>query len=298
MAWQQLTMPLRALDQPRTEQALIDAGAVAITYTDAADQPILEPAPGEAPLWRDAIVTALFPEHTSIERIGLTLISELTLEHLPAFSVELLADREWEREWLESFKPMRFGERLWVCPHHADVDADGAVVIRLDPGLAFGTGTHATTALCLARLDSMPLEGLRVLDFGCGSGILAIAALLLGADAALGIDIDPQALTATASNATDNAVAGRLETAGADAAQTLDAASFDVVLANILARPLIELAPTLCESLRPGGRLLLSGILETQADEVLAAYSRFVEFAEVTRQDGWTLLDGVRKCGP
>ncbi len=295
MAWQQLTMSLGELDQPRTEQALLDAGAVAITYTDAADQPILEPAPGEAPLWRDAIVTALFAEDLSIERVALTLISQLELQHLPDFSIELIADREWEREWLEGFKPMQFGQRLWVCPHHAKVDATDAIVIRLDPGLAFGTGTHATTALCLQRLDGMALSGARVLDFGCGSGILAIAALLLGAESALGIDIDPQALTATNNNAADNGVSSRLSTAGSDATSSLGSATFDVVLANILAQPLIALAPVLCESLVPGGRLLLSGILEAQADAVQSAYAGQIEFAQVTRQDGWTLLDGVRR---
>ena len=173
MPWQQLTMPLGGLDADSTEQALLDAGAVAVTFTDAADQPILEPLPGEAPLWREAIITALFAEDANIERIGLTLISSLGLQQLPALDIALLPDREWEREWLTDFEPMRFGERLWVCPRHLNVAQANSIVIKMDPGLAFGTGTHATTALCLARLESMPLTDLRIVDFGCGSGFSA-----------------------------------------------------------------------------------------------------------------------------
>jgi ribosomal protein L11 methyltransferase len=295
MPWQQLTMPLGDLNAEALEAALLDAGAVSVTYTDAADQPILEPGPGEAPLWTEAIVTALFDEAASIEAIGLRLVSGLALDRLPAFEVELLADRDWEREWLRDFQPMRFGKRLWVCPADAAPPADDAVVLRLDPGLAFGTGTHATTALCLERLDALALSGRRVLDFGCGSGILAIAALRLGAAEAVGIDIDPQALTATMRNAVRNGVDERLRVAGNEAMTPHLARPFDIVIANILAKPLIELAPALTDALAPGGRLLLSGILAEQAGAVAGAYRAGCEMAPPTERDGWVLLEGRRR---
>ncbi|MEM7763499.1 MAG: 50S ribosomal protein L11 methyltransferase [Pseudomonadota bacterium] len=294
MGWQQLKMPLAGLDQERWEQALLDAGAVAITYTDAADQPILEPAPGEAPLWHDAVLTALFDDQISYEHIALTLLSSLSLPSLPAIDINLLPERDWERAWLDDFKPMQFGERLWVCPHAMSVSAEHATIIKLDPGLAFGTGTHATTALCLSRLDSLALEGATVLDYGCGSGILAIASLLLGAASVDAVDIDPQALTATLRNAADNDVAEALHCALPNDWQPLDD-GYDVVLANILAQPLMSLAETLSRTLRDGGVLLLSGILEDQADAVMQKYDPFIEFAQPKRQDGWVLLEGARR---
>lgn len=295
MGWQQLRMPLAGLDQEICEQAMLDAGAAAITYTDAADQPILEPAPGEAPMWRDAIITALFDDQIGFDRIALTLINALDVQALPELDISLLPEREWERAWLLDFKPMQFGERLWVCPHEQSVNADNPVVVRLDPGLAFGTGTHATTALCLTRLDSLKLENSKVLDYGCGSGILGIAALLLGADSVHAIDIDPQALTATRQNAKDNGVQDQLKTGLPDALTNASEQRFDVVLANILAQPLIDLASMLSSTLRAGGTLLLSGILAPQADAVTSAYEPWIEFKQTTRHDGWVLLDGTKR---
>ncbi|MEL6871125.1 MAG: 50S ribosomal protein L11 methyltransferase [Pseudomonadota bacterium] len=293
MPWQQLTLTLGNLDHEAAETALLGAGAVAITYTDAADQPILEPAPGEVPMWSQARLTALFHEHASFERIALRLMSDLSLSALPPLDIALLADRAWEREWLSAFKPMQFGPRLWVAPQHAHIDAQHAIVLKLDPGLAFGTGTHATTALCLGALDGLPLDDARVLDFGCGSGILGIAALLLGAAHVHAVDIDPQAITATAENAATNDVAHALLAADV-ASLTSDTLPFDVLLANILAQPLIDLAPRLASHLRPGGTLILSGILEAQAAEVAAAFTRWIEFAPLSRQDGWVMLNGRR----
>ncbi|MEM1439543.1 MAG: 50S ribosomal protein L11 methyltransferase [Pseudomonadota bacterium] len=293
MAWQQVTLALAELDADTVESALLAAGAVAVTYTDAADQPILEPAPGEAPLWREARLTALFPEDANIERIGLTLAAQLDGHNLPAMEVSLLPDRAWEREWLRDYQPMRFADRLWVLPHGADIDTGEDVVVRLDPGLAFGTGTHATTALCLTALATQPPEGARVLDFGCGSGILAIAALKLGADTVLATDIDPQALTATRENAQANDVADRIDTVMAP--MTPEPGQFDLVVANILAQPLIELAARIAMAVKPGGRLLLSGILADQAKAVAKAYDPFVEFDPTAVQDGWTLLEGTRR---
>ncbi|MEL7297623.1 MAG: 50S ribosomal protein L11 methyltransferase [Pseudomonadota bacterium] len=294
MGWQQLKMPLAGLDQERCEQAMLDAGAVAITYTDAADQPILEPAPGEAPLWHDAVLTALFDDQISYEHIALTLLSALGLPSLPNIDIDLLPERDWERAWLDDFKPMRFGDRLWVCPHAMSVSAADATIIKLDPGLAFGTGTHATTALCLTRLDGLALGGARVLDYGCGSGILAIASLLLDAASVDAVDIDPQALTAAMRNAADNDVANSLNCVLPAAWQPPDD-GYDVVLANILAQPLMSLVETLSHALRSDGVLLLSGILEDQADAVMQKYDSFIEFAQPKRQDGWVLLEGARR---
>ncbi|MEO0576680.1 MAG: 50S ribosomal protein L11 methyltransferase [Pseudomonadota bacterium] len=293
MPWQQLTLTLGALDADAAEASLLSSGAVAITYTDAADQPILEPAPGEVPMWSDAILTALFPESLSFENIALQLLQDLQLDALPDINVALLADREWEREWLSAFKPMQFGRKLWVYPKHIEVDHDDAVIVRLDPGLAFGTGTHATTALCLAQLEIAITKGARVLDFGCGSGILGIAALLLGAAHVTAVDIDPQAMTATKENARANDVSANLTTGDPTTLQQ-GSPVFDVVVANILAQPLIDLAPQLIGFLMPAGTLLLSGILERQANDVIAAYAAHVEFEPISRHDGWVMLNGRR----
>lgn len=293
MPWQQLTLTLGSIDAALAEASLLASGAVAITYTDAADQPILEPAPGEQPMWSEAQLTALFADDLSFEKIALRLLHDLQLDALPAIDVALLADREWEREWLSGFKPMRFGQNLWVCPKHLDIDKKDAIVVRLDPGLAFGTGTHATTALCLGQLETAIQPGARVLDFGCGSGILGIAALLLGAGSVMAIDIDPQAISATVDNARDNDVQTRVTAGDASLLAQTDR-PFDVVVANILAQPLIDLATQLLVHLSPGGTLVLSGILEQQANAVIAAYATQIEFAPVSRHDGWVMLHGHR----
>jgi len=202
-----------------------------------------------------------------------------------------LPGRDWEREWLKDFRPMAFGRRLWVCPGGFEVDAMDAVVVRLDPGLAFGTGTHPTTALCLEWLDSTNLKGCRVLDYGCGSGILAIAALLLGAESAVGFDIDPQAITASRQNAQRNGVADRLTTTTQGAALT---GKFNVLLANILASTLIDNAASISALLKRGGLLALSGILGNQIDAVRSAYRGSVQFAASRTKDDWVLLTGQR----
>ncbi|MEL7311991.1 MAG: 50S ribosomal protein L11 methyltransferase [Pseudomonadota bacterium] len=296
MGWQQVTMPVGRFDAEALERALLDAGAAAISYTDAADEPILEPLPGEAPLWHDARLSALFADDLPYERISLALVAELGA--LPeGIDVELLPEREWEREWLAHFRPTDFGHGLWVAPHEVDVPAQSdATVLRLDPGLAFGTGTHATTALCLQRLAELNLENLRVLDYGCGSGILAVAALLRGAELAIGQDIDPQALTASKTNAQANGVLDRLQVS-LPPQDDLVTEPVPLVIANILAGPLIALAPRISQALQLGGRLLLSGILDAQADSVRAAYEPWIEFEAPARQDGWVLLEGTRRNG-
>lgn len=280
-------MELESLEPDRVEEVFSRHGALAVTLSDAGDEPALEPAPGETPLWRRTSVTGLFEEHQDLDALKSDLIATFDIPRLPACRVDALDDRDWEREWLRDFGPMRFGHRLWVGPHGAQIDAPDAVVVRLDPGLAFGTGTHPTTALCLEWLDSTELENASMLDFGCGSGILAIAALLLGAASATAVDIDAQAIVAARRNAIANGVAARL-TLGSDA----PAHRYDVVVANILAQPLVDLAPVLTARLHPGGAIALSGILEHQADAVVRAYRDRIAFGEPLLRDGWALLTG------
>lgn len=294
--WQQFIMNLESLDPDIVEDVLTRSGAQAVTLSDADDDPVLEPAPGETPLWARSRITALFPAGTDLAPLEDELIATFGLPSAPAYRVEPLEDRDWEREWQHDFAAMRFGERLWVCPADTSPADESAVIVRLDPGLAFGTGTHATTALCLEWLDALPLAGRTVLDYGCGSGILAIAALKLGAARAVAMDIDVQAVTATRRNAEHNDVLSRLDVI--HGAERLDT-SFDVVVANILAGPLVDLASSIAARLRPGGQLALSGILGAQADIVRQAYAASVEFDATARceQGGqtWVRLTGTKR---
>lgn len=296
MEWQQFVMNLETLNPASVEEILFRHGAQSVTFSDAGDKPVLEPGPGETPLWNRTRVTGLFEPGVDMAGLLSDLRTTLELEELPEHRLETLADREWEREWLRDFGPMRFGERLWVCPTGSDPDQADAVVVRLDPGLAFGTGTHATTAMCLEWLDSMNLEGQTLLDYGCGSGVLAIAALKLGCEQAHAMDIDPQAVIATRQNAAQNGVEGRLMVSGS--AEAVEG-TFDVVVANILAGPLAELAADIARHVRPGGRLGLSGILSEQAGDVHEAYAEWVEFdePEFRSQGGqtWTRLTGRKR---
>jgi ribosomal protein L11 methyltransferase len=294
---------LDGLDADSVEHACFAAGALSVTYTDQRDDAILEPAPGEFRLWPTTRLEAVFDAEAADPARLAALAAAIGLP-LAAIEVVHLADRAWEREWLRDFRPMRFGERLWICPAgmspppEAGTGADEAVTVRLDPGLAFGTGTHPTTAMCLEWLDAEIRPGTapapRVIDYGCGSGILAIAALRLGAARAAGFDIDAQALTATADNAAANGVARRLDVVAHDADLQPGA---DLLVANILAGPLIELAPRLAALCRPGGRLALAGLLDEQAAEVATACAPWFEIAPAARRDGWTLLAGSRR-GP
>jgi ribosomal protein L11 methyltransferase len=296
MDWQQFVMNLETLNPASVEEILVRHGAQSVTLSDAGDLPVLEPGPGETPLWSHTRITGLFDADADMAKLLEDLQVSLALDELPEHSLETLVDREWEREWLRDFRAMRFGARLWVCPADSIPDQADAVVVRLDPGLAFGTGTHATTAMCLEWLDSLDLQGKTVLDFGCGSGVLAIAALKLGGAQAQAMDIDVQAVTATRENAAQNGVQDRLTVSAS--ANDIEG-PFDVVVANILAGPLAEMAATISEHVRPGGRLALSGILSEQAAGVLEAYASWVDFdePEFREQDGqtWTRLTGRRK---
>lgn len=285
----QLTFDVGSADPAPIEEALTLLGATSITLEDAADNPVLEPAPGETPLWPTIRIRTLFQAHADRRAIEAGLADLLPTATLLNF--ELLGDRLWEREWLRDFHPMRFGRRLWVCPDGQAAGDAQAVRVALDPGLAFGTGTHPTTALCLEWLDGSELAGCRVIDYGCGSGILAIAALKLGAAEALAFDIDPQARLATRDNAVRNGVADRLTVA---ATAPHKAASCDALVANILAGPLTELAGRFGTLLRPGGRIALSGVLAGQAETVAAAYGPWFMIGAATVRDGWALLSGSR----
>ena len=232
-------MDLGSLNPDSVEDVFLRHGAYSVTLTDAGDKPVLEPAPGETPLWTETRVTGLFAVDADLDALVDDLLASFELDALPAHAIETLEDREWEREWLKDFGPMRFGRRLWVLPGDAEADGDDAVSVRLDPGLAFGTGTHPTTAMCLEWLDGIDLQDRTLLDYGCGSGLLAIAALKLGARSAVGMDIDPQALIATQQNAERNGVAANLTVLGSDPEIE---GRYDVVVANILAGPLETLA--------------------------------------------------------
>lgn len=291
--WLQIDFPLNGLDAEQVEDALLAAGAAAVTYRDAADDPVFEPWPGEMLLWQQTRVTGMFPADADVDGIRAVLLAALELEHLPPHRVEILEDRDWTREWLKDFRPLRFGRRLWVVPTAYEPPEPEAVNLVLDPGLAFGTGTHPTTALCLEWLDGQPLEGASVVDYGCGSGILAVAAALLGAEDILATDIDPQALLATRDNAARNGVAERIRTCLPGELGDAGEGTSDVVLANILAGPLVELAPRIVRLLRGNGRLVLSGLLRSQAGEVAEAYRALgIQLAIDGELDGWVRLAG------
>ncbi|MDE2070846.1 MAG: 50S ribosomal protein L11 methyltransferase [Gammaproteobacteria bacterium] len=290
MAWLQLEMMLEAGEVPRIEAALSTAGALSVTCSDAADYPLYEPDPLHPPSWPNTQLSALFPADSDPDALRAVLAA--ALGRLPSHRFMQLADRNWEREWLRDFKPMRFGRRLWIVPSAYALPDPGAVNVRLDPGLAFGTGTHPTTALCLEWLDAADLAGRSVLDYGCGSGILAIAAALLGAARVRAVDNDPQALAATHENALRNRVDAQIEISPPD---SLPAAAMDVVLANILAAPLIELAPRFAASVKAGGELVLSGILSDQDSEVHTAYAPWFRFGPGAQREGWRRVDARRK---
>ncbi|MEE9492273.1 MAG: 50S ribosomal protein L11 methyltransferase [Gammaproteobacteria bacterium] len=291
MRWNQLSLIIHSTDVDTFVNFFEQAGALSVTFQDAADQPMFEPAPGDTPLWSETRLVALFDETTNISAIRQSLASQQGAALADQLELESMADRDWERVWLDDFQPMQFGERLWVCPAGMrPEDADNPLIIDLDPGLAFGTGTHPTTALCLEWLDNHPPKNLDVLDFGCGSGILAIAAAALGATTVLATDIDDQALWATTENAQRNKVEKQITTRLPDAMP--DDYQANLVLANILANPLITLAETIAGYVRPAGQLVLSGILKEQADAVIAAYQPWFSFSEPVISGDWVRLDG------
>jgi ribosomal protein L11 methyltransferase len=287
MSFYEIEFPLAPLSQDEVDAALLELGALSITLVDRGDEPVLEPKPGEIRLWSDTLVRALFDQRSEPVSTLQRLVDRLGAHIAETARLRVVKDEVWERVWLKDSRPMRFGARLWVCPTEADAPQDPqAIVVRLDPGLAFGTGSHPTTALCLQVLESLPLSGHTLIDYGCGSGILGLAALKLGAAGVLAVDIDAQALLATRANAVRNGVAGRLRVA--DVHAPIEPAY--CVVANILAGPLVELAPRLTAACMAGGYLILSGLLRTQAYEVKAAYSAGFAMVRTIERDEWCCI--------
>jgi len=301
MPWLQLNARIAPEQADTLEELLLAEGATAITLQDAHDEPVFEPERGTTPLWETTVLTGLYDDLDGVEamlaQVAAAWAEVMPEEPCPEIEVELLADRDWEREWMDDFQPLRMGERLWIVPSWHEPPEPDAVNLHLDPGLAFGTGSHPTTALCLAWLDGLAvadrLHDQPVLDVGCGSGILAIAALKLGAPHASGTDIDPQALQASRDNAERN---GIQETdLRLCYPEQLEASHFPIVVANILAGPLVELADEIAARVAPGGRLALSGILEAQANTVRDAYAaQGLIMDEPTIRQGWVRLTGQR----
>lgn len=294
MSWLQLRLDTRPDELDTLEKLMLATGSVAVTLEDNADQPVLEPGVGKTPLWLQTRLTGLYRADTDMDAV---------LAHFPEalintanYRVEILEDKDWEREWMQHYQPMQFGKAFWVCPSWIEPPDPAATNLLLDPGLAFGTGTHPTTALCLSEIAGMPLQGLSVVDYGCGSGILGVAALQLGAAQVLAVDNDPQALVATADNAERNGIEPSSLTVVLPENVNFDiyTGKAELVIANILAGPLASLSETLLSLLKPGGRLLLSGLLENQAEDLCAHYASDIEISIAGEKDGWVCLLGVK----
>lgn len=293
MPWLQLKFGTEQEHVDQVSDYLMELGAVSLTYEDAEDNPILEPLPGETPLWQALIVSALFDAETDTQHIIDLLAYQPWQSCVQSPRFEQLEDKDWERAWMDNFHPISFGQRLWIVPSWHQPPEPDAINIMLDPGLAFGTGTHPTTALCLQWLDGFDVNGLSVLDYGCGSGILAIAAALLGAKDITAIDIDPQALTATRDNMTRNQLPPDAITVGLPDA--IEPKQYPIVIANILAGPLKELSSSIAGQVAPGGHIVLSGLLAEQAEEISQCYSKWFNMQPPVQKDDWIRLVGIKR---
>ncbi|WP_104400307.1 50S ribosomal protein L11 methyltransferase [Vibrio penaeicida] len=295
MPWIQIKLNASDKNAEQIGDMLMEnTGALSVTFLDAKDTPVFEPLPGETRLWGETDVVALYDAETDTKQVLNQIEESGLLEDSFAHKVEQLEDKDWEREWMENFHPMQFGKRLWICPSWRDIPDPNAVNVMLDPGLAFGTGTHPTTSLCLEWLEGIDLEGKTVIDFGCGSGILAIAAIKLGASKVIGIDIDPQAIQASRANAERNGVAQQLELfLPQDQPDNLIA---DVVVANILAGPLRELSGVIKGLLKPEGMLAMSGVLDTQAEDVANYYRDELNIDPIVEQSEWCRISGKKNA--
>ncbi len=297
MDWLQISieLPTTDNDSERFENILMELGASAVSLTNATDTQLFEPLPGETPLWERSWLTGLFPATTEPANVLFGMQARLGLAEPPRYRIESLVDRDWIRTCLADLKPMRFGRRLWICPSGHEVSAPDAVIVHLDPGLAFGTGTHPSTALCLRTLDTLELTGKTVIDYGCGSGILAVAAALLGARSIQAVDIDPQAILATQNNAARNAVETRIR---AILPEHFEPVPADLLVANILSGPLQRLAPRFAACVKPGGDIVLAGLLDTDADTLRATYAPWFELPRALSEGGWLCLSGTRRNTP
>lgn len=296
MAWQQLRVQVRSDQIEPLEQLLLDYGGLSISYLDAEDQPVFQKVPGSTPLWDLVDLVCLFEKETNLDGLLFLLRQHPAIEDKESLTLETLEDQAWERSWMADFTAMQFGERLWVCPSWQEPPEPNAVNIMLDPGLAFGSGSHATTSMCLQWLEQNTREDSLVIDYGCGSGILAIAAALLGAPRVIAVDNDPQAITATIENAKRNNIPeGVIETYLPDQLPNDGSdISSDILVANILAEPLMQLAENLSHLVKPKGHIVLSGLLAEQAAPLLEHYSTWFKMDEAVLSEEWARLSGIR----
>lgn len=292
MPWIQLKINSQAEHAEQIGEMLSANGAQAVTFIDAKDTPMYEPKPVEVMLWPDTQIVGLYNAEHDMQRVVKQLEKSKILGKNFNHKLDQLEDKDWEREWMDNFHPIQFGPKLWICPSWRDIPDPNAVNVMLDPGLAFGTGTHPTTALCLQWLDGLTLEDSLVVDFGCGSGILGIAALMLGAKKVVGIDIDPQALLASKDNATRNHVGDKIELF---LPQDQPSLSADFVLANILAGPLRELRGVISNYCKSGGKLVLSGILANQAQSINDLYAQDFIMEPIAINGEWARVSGIKK---
>ena len=292
MPWLQLTLSTTQDHAESIGDALMEIGALSVTLMDAKDTPVLEPAPGETPLWGDIKMMLLFDANSNTKQVLNQWQAHSLSQHTQNEKFELLEDKDWEREWMDRFEPMKFGERLWVCPSWKPIPDKLAVNVILDPGLAFGTGTHPTTALCLSWLDSIDLKDKTLIDYGCGSGILAIAALKLGAKKAFAVDIDPQALLATQENARRNEVCENALFIGYP--EDISDIKTDIIVANILAGPLVELSSNISKYCKQDGLIALSGVLDNQSNATREAYLKWFKMELPVFKEEWSLLTGLK----
>lgn len=291
--WQQLKIQLHSEDASYFEQILFDSDAISISYLDAEDQPVFQEEPGSTPLWDNTFLLCLFNTKTDLGSLLNKLRSNTKVLNNKSLNIELIEDQDWERSWMKDFEPIQFGEKLWICPSWLSPPEPNAVNIKLDPGLAFGTGNHATTSLCLRWLDQADVRGSEVIDYGCGSGVLSIASALLGAVKVHSVDNDPQAISATIDNSRRNKVPGDVLTTYLP--EAVPPVHADILIANILERPLIDLSEKFAELVKKGGYITLSGLLEEQIPSLLSCYDRWFDMEAPQVEQGWVLLCGTRK---
>ncbi len=291
--WQQLKIQLHSEDASYFEQILFDSDAISISYLDAEDQPVFQEEPGSTPLWDNTFLLCLFNTKTDLGSLLNKLRCNTKVLNNKSLNIELIEDQDWERSWMKDFEPIQFGEKLWICPSWLSPPEPNAVNIKLDPGLAFGTGNHATTSLCLRWLDQADVRGSEVIDYGCGSGVLSIASALLGAVKVHSVDNDPQAISATIDNSRRNKVPGDVLTTYLP--EAVPPVHADILIANILERPLIDLSEKFAELVKKGGYITLSGLLEEQIPSLLSCYDRWFDMEAPQVEQGWVLLCGTRK---
>ena len=291
--WQQLKIQLHSEDTSYFEQILFDSDAISISYLDAEDQPVFQEEPGSTPLWDNTFLLCLFNTKTDLGSLLNKLRSNTKVLNNKSLNIELIEDQDWERSWMKDFEPIQFGEKLWICPSWLSPPEPNAVNIKLDPGLAFGTGNHATTSLCLRWLDQADVRGSEVIDYGCGSGVLSIASALLGAVKVHAVDNDTQAISATIDNRQHNKIPDNVLTTYLP--EELPPLHADILIANILERPLIDLSEKFAELVKKGGYITLSGLLEEQIPSLLSCYDCWFDMEAPQIEQGWALLSGARK---